>query len=235
MKLDLDIWSDIACPWCWIGKRHLEAALADFAHANQVEIRWRSFELDPSAERVLPPDPPFIERLARKYGTTKDGAQQMVDRMTSVAAGDGLDMRFDRIRPGNTFDAHRLLHLAHESGHQNALKERLFRAYLHEGRAIGERDVLCELAVEQGLDEPAVVALLEGDAMADRVRADEAAARSIGVTGVPFFVAGQRFGVSGAQPAEILHGMLDQAWNAVASSELSVEDDGASCGPTGCD
>jgi len=240
--LTLDIWSDIACPWCWIGKRHIEAALADFAHAHEVQLRWRAFELDPGAPRLVPPEPPYVERLARKYGATRDEAQGMIDRMVAVAAEDGLDMRFDRIRPGNTFDAHRLLHLAWSSGHQDALKERLFRAYLHEGRAIGERDVLCEMALEVGMKEGSAEALLEGDAFAQEVRADEATAHSLGVSGVPFFVAAGRFGVSGAQPAAVLREVLERAWTEKAGEGASTDEvgpdaatEGAACGPAGCD
>jgi len=229
--LTLDIWSDIACPWCWIGKRRLESALVDFEHRDELELRWRAFELDPNAPRVVPSEPPYVDRLARKYGVDRAGAQGMIDRMTNVASEDGLEMRFDRVRPGNTFDAHRLLHLALRAGCQNELKERLFRAYLHEGKPIGERNVLCNLAVEVGMVKEDVVALLEGDALAEEVRADEETARSIGVSGVPFFVANRRYGVSGAQPAEILLDMLERAWSEVAPGQT---EDGAACGPGGC-
>ena len=122
-KLRIDVWSDIACPWCYVGKRRLEQALAGFAHPSEVEIVWRAFELDPSAPRVRDASQSYAERLARKYGTHAQQAQQMIDRMVDTAAGDGLALRFDHIRPGNTFDAHRLLHLAHERGVQDALKE----------------------------------------------------------------------------------------------------------------
>ncbi len=237
-KLRIDIWSDIACPWCYVGKRRLEQALARFPHRDGVEVVWRAFELDPSAPRVRDPQQGYAERLARKYGTTPAQAQAMIDRMVDTAAADGLALRFDHIRPGNTFDAHRLLHLAHERGVQDALKERLLRAYLTEGQAIGEPDVLAPLAREVGLDEREVADLLAGDRCAAEVRQDEAVSRELGITGVPFFVLAGRLGVSGAQPADVLLAALDRAWREFCAPEIVpivriVE--GAVCGPDGCD
>lgn len=234
-KLRIDIWSDIACPWCYVGKRRLEQALARFSHRDDVEVVWRAFELDPSAPRVRDPSQSYAERLARKYGTTPPQAQAMIDRMVDTAAGDGLALRFDHIRPGNTFDAHRLLHLAHERGVQDALKERLLRAYLTEGQAIGEPDVLAPLACEVGLDEREVADLLAGDRCAAEVRQDEALARELGISGVPFFVLAGRLGVSGAQPTDVLLGALDRAWREFCPPEIVPIVEGAVCGPDGCD
>jgi predicted DsbA family dithiol-disulfide isomerase len=234
-KLRVDIWSDIACPWCYVGKRRLEQALDRFAHKAEVEVVWRAFELDPSAPRVRDPQHSYAERLAKKYGTQTPQAQLMIDRMVDTAAKDGLDFRFDRIRPGNTFDAHRLLHLAHERGVQDALKERLMRAYLTEGEAIGERDVLVRLAGEVGLDEREARDVLDSDGLASEVRQDEALARELGISGVPFFVLGGRLGVSGAQPADVLLGALDRAWAEHAKPDIETFAEGAVCGPDGCD
>jgi predicted DsbA family dithiol-disulfide isomerase len=234
-KLRIDIWSDIACPWCYVGKRRLEQALARFPHAAEVEVVWRAFELDPSAPRVRDPQQGYADRLARKYGTTPAQAQGMIDRMVDTAAGDGLALRFDHIRPGNTFDAHRLLHLAHERGVQDALKERLLRAYLTEGQAIGEPEVLRPLACEVGLDEREVGDLLGGDRYAPEVRQDEALARELGITGVPFFVLAGRLGVSGAQPTDVLLGALGRAWAEFHAPEIVPIVEGAACGPDGCD
>lgn len=234
-KLRIDIWSDIACPWCYVGKRRLEQALARFSHRDHVEVVWRAFELDPSAPRVRDPSQSYAERLARKYGTTPAQAQAMIDRMVDTAAGDDLALRFDHIRQGNTFDAHRLLHLAHERGVQDALKERLLRAYLTEGQAIGEPDVLAPLAREVGLDEREVADLLAGDRCAAEVRQDEALARELGISGVPFFVLAGRLGVSGAQPADVLLGALDRAWREFCPPEIVPIVEGAVCGPDGCD
>jgi predicted DsbA family dithiol-disulfide isomerase len=234
-KLRIDIWSDIACPWCYIGKRHLEQALDRFAHKADVDIVWRAFELDPSAPRIRDSSQTYAERIARKYGTQPQQAQLRIDQMVATAAKDGLEFRFDRIRPGNTFDAHRLLHLAHERGVQDAVKERLLRAYMTEGQAIGDPEALLALAREAGLDEQEARDVLDGDRYTAEVRADEALAHKLGISGVPFFVLDGRLGVSGAQPAEVLLGALDKAWSELAKPELDAYAEGATCGPDGCD
>ncbi len=231
--LRVEVWSDIACPWCYVGKRRLEAALARFAHRDEVRIVWRAFELDPSAPRTLSGDTPYVARLARKYGTPVAQAEGMMRRMTEVAAADGLDFHFEKIRPGNTFDAHRLLHLAEERGLSDAVKERFLRGYLTEGEAIGEPEVLVRLAREAGLDEEQARAVLASDAYAAEVRADEAEAGELGITGVPFFAVAGRYGVSGAQPADVLLGVLTKAWSAMTPLEVESTE-GAACGPDGC-
>jgi predicted DsbA family dithiol-disulfide isomerase len=208
--LRVEIWSDIACPWCYVGKRRLESAVSRLPEPRSVQVFWRAFELDATAPRVLPPEP-YAERLARKYRTPVAEGQAMIDRMTSLAAGDGLAFRFDRIRPGNTFDAHRILHLALERGVQGAVKERFLRAYMTEGEPIGEPEVLARLSVEAGLAEDEVRGVLASDAYASAVRADEAEARRLGIRTVPFFVLGGRHGVAGAQPVALLHEALTRA------------------------
>ncbi|WP_437816298.1 DsbA family oxidoreductase [Sorangium sp. So ce1078] len=233
-KLRVDVWSDIACPWCYVGKRRLEAALARFPHRDAVEVVWRAFELDPTAKRVQDAEVSYAGRLARKYGTSVAKAEAMIRQMTEVAAADGLDFHFEKVRPGNTFDAHRVLHLAAERGAQDAAKERLLRAYMTEGEAIGEPEVLARLAGEAGLDSAEVREALAGDAFAAEVRADEAEARAIGITGVPFFAFGGRYGVSGAQPAEALLGVLQRAWDEAAGEPEQAIAEGAACGPDGC-
>lgn len=231
-RLRIDVWSDIACPWCYVGKRRLEAALARFPRRDAVTLVWRSFELDPAGPRTAEPGGSIAARLARKYGTGLAQADLMLRRMTATAAADGIDMRFDRLRPGNTFDAHRLLHRAHEHGRQDALKERLFRAYFTDGEAIGDPGVLARLAGEAGLDVAEARDVLASDAHARDVRADEEQARRLGVTGVPFFVLGGRHGVSGAQPSDVLLTALATAW-AEANPDAATAD-GAVCGPDGC-
>jgi len=231
--MQIDVWSDVACPWCWIGKRHLEQALEQFEHADEVEIHWKAFELDPGAPAVHPPEPPFVERLAKKYRASPAQAQAMIDRMAGVAQGIDLTMDFSKIAPGNTFDAHRLLHLAGLRGCQNKLKEQLFEAYFAEGVAIGDKESLVPVAVAAGLDEAEVREVLEGDRYADEVRADEAQAGALGVTGVPFFVLGERFGFSGAQPVETLVAVLRRAWAETQEPEPAIVE-GAACGPAGC-
>lgn len=232
-RLRIDIWSDIACPWCYVGKRHLEAALARFPERDDVEIVWRAFELDPRAPRVQPLQPSYSERLAKKYGTSVGRADEMIRRMTDVAAADGLEFRFDRIRPGNTFDAHRLLHLAHERGIKDRVKERLLRAYLTEGEAIGDREVLIRLAAEAGLDAEEARAVLASGRYEREVRADEEEARALGISGVPFFVIAGRYGLSGAQPSETILQALKQAWAETAGAQPEAPE-GAVCGPDGC-
>jgi predicted DsbA family dithiol-disulfide isomerase len=232
-KLRIDVWSDIACPWCYVGKRRLEAALEKFPHRDAVEVVWRAFELDPSAPPERPTDVGYAERLAKKYGSSVTEAGGMIKRMTDVAATDGLDFRFDKIRPGNTFDAHRVLHLALERGKQDAVKERLLRAYMTEGEPIGDPETLVRLAAEAGLDAEEVRAMLASDAFAREVREDEDEARQLGITGVPFFVLASKLAVSGAQPAELLLRALTQAWKELeAKPETFAE--GAVCGPEGC-
>lgn len=210
-KLRVDVWSDVACPWCWVGKRHLEAAIAKFEHP--VTVTWRAFELDPNA----PPSPDeavdYAERIARKYGTPRDQAQQMIDRIVETGAQSDIPFRFDRIKPGNTFDAHRLLHAAETESVQNELKERLFDAYLHRGEAISQKEVLLQVAEDAGLDRESARAVLESDAHANEVRAEENRAHQIGVGGVPFFVLDNRYALSGAQPAELILEAMQKAWD----------------------
>jgi predicted DsbA family dithiol-disulfide isomerase len=226
----VEIWSDIACPWCYVGKRRFEAALAAFEHADEVEGTWRSFELDPEAPAERPRS--GAEHLAEKYGTSVEQAQAMNDRMTEVAAGEGLEFRFDRARGGNTFDAHRLLHLAAAHGRQHELKERLMRGYLGEGELMSDHAALTRLALEAGLPEDEVRDTLATDRFADAVREDEATARGLGISAVPFFVIDRRFGLAGAQPPEVIGEGLRRAWEAQAP--LSVVAEGDVCGPDGC-
>lgn len=209
--MKVEIWSDIVCPWCYIGKRRFEAARARFAHGDDIHLTWHSFELDPNADAVATGD--LAERLAAKYGMTVERARAMQANMTQVAAEDGLNFRFDIARSGNTFDAHRLLHLAAEQGIQDAVKERFFKAYLIDGESIGDRDTLVRVAAEAGLDPEAARATLESDAYAREVRADERRAAALGISGVPFFVIDEKYGISGAQPADVILDALEQAWD----------------------
>lgn len=230
--LSVQVWSDLACPWCYVGKRRLEAAIARLPEPAGIEVTWRSFELDPAAPRVGPAGVSYAERLARKYGTSDAEARGMIDRMTAVAAAEGLPFRFDLVRPGNTFDAHRLLHLARARGAQDALKERLLRGYLTEGEALGDPATLARLAAEAGLDGDEVRGVLSGEAYADGVRADEQEARRLGIHAVPFFVLGGRYGVSGAQPVEVLQQALSVAR---AEAPPPAVPEGEVCGPDGCE
>lgn len=225
----VEIWSDVVCPWCYVGKRRFEQALAGFPHRDEVEVVWRSFELDPSAPSERTGD--YGGHLAGKYGVPLAQAQQMLDTMTATAAQEGLDFSFATARPGSTFDAHRLLHLAAERGVQGAVKERLMRATFTEGEPIGDHDALVRLVAEAGLDADEARAVLASDRYAAEVRGDEQQARAYGISAVPFFVVDGRYGVSGAQPAEALGQVLAQAW--AERSPLQVVTAG-SAGP-GCD
>jgi predicted DsbA family dithiol-disulfide isomerase len=233
-RLRVDVWSDIACPWCYVGKRRLEAALKKLPFADEVEVVWRAFELDPAAPAERPTAKSYAARLGEKYGTSESAANGMIARMTDVAKEDGLDFRFDRIRPGNTFDAHRLLHLAKERGVQDAVKERFLRAYMTEGEPIGSKEALASLAVSAGVDADEVSTLLAGDQFAKEVREDETEATELGIRGVPFFVIAGKYAVSGAQPADVLQGALARAWKEIEASPLTAYGEGAVCGPEGC-
>lgn len=209
--LRIDVWSDLACPWCYIGKRRLDAALAQAAPAGGVELTWRGFELDPGAPAVRDDGLTQVQRLAAKYRRSEAEAEAMVANVTRTAAGDGLAFRIDLSKSGNTFDAHRVVKLAATHGRATEAKERLFAAHFTEGRALGDRATLVELATELGLDAAEVEATLAGDRFAAEVRADQRLARELGISGVPFFVFDQRLAVSGAQPVAALVGALAQA------------------------
>jgi predicted DsbA family dithiol-disulfide isomerase len=208
--VDVEIWSDIACPWCYIGKRRFEAALEQFEHRDDVNVTWRSFELDPTAPPERTGD--RAERLAEKYGMTVEQARQAEQRLTDAAAGEGLPFRFDIARSGNTFDGHRLVHLAETHGLQDEMKERLLHAYFTEGELMSDHDTLVRLADEVGLDEQEVRELLAGDRYTDAVRADERTAGELGISAVPTFVIDRQLGASGAQPPEALLDLLRQGW-----------------------
>jgi predicted DsbA family dithiol-disulfide isomerase len=214
--LEVDIWSDVVCPWCYIGKRRLESALARFPQREEVTVRWHAFELDPEAPAEATGT--AAERLAEKYGTSLEQAQEIQAQMTALAAQEGLDFHFERARAANTFDAHRLLQLAGDRGVQTAAKERLMRAYFSEGERVGDRETLVRLGAEAGLDPEEARGMLASDAYGQAVRADEALAARLGIRGVPFFVLGRRFGVSGAQPADVLLEALEKAWDDSAAS-----------------
>ncbi len=212
--MKVEIWSDVACPWCYVGKRRFDAAVTRFEHRDSLDVRWRSFELDPSAPAVR--EEAYVDKLATKYGVTVAEAEDMIDRMIEAGARSGVVLRFDKARPGNTFDAHRLLHLAAARGVQADLKERLLRATFTSGAQIGDHDVLVALAGEAGIDPGEARAALESDAHAADVRADEQRA-ALGITSVPFFVMAGMYGVAGAQPPELLLEVLEEAWAAQSS------------------
>ncbi|MEE1938087.1 DsbA family oxidoreductase [Streptomyces sp. TRM 70361] len=196
----IEVWSDVVCPWCYIGKRRLERALADFGHADEVAVVWRSFQLDPSFPRGV--RQPVPEMLAKKTGASPEQVRAMNERVTELAAREGLDYALERTVMVNTVDAHRLTHLAKEHGLGGRAHERLLRAQLVEARTLDDPDTLVRLGTEIGLDEAEARRVVTGDAYAREVEADIREARTLGVTGVPFFAFNRAFAVSGAQPAE---------------------------------
>jgi predicted DsbA family dithiol-disulfide isomerase len=214
-NLTVEIWSDVACPWCYLGKRRLEQALGRFEHGEKVAVTWRSFQLQPDAPRFGEPGAgePTSEYLAAR-GFSPDQVEQMQGRLTALAAEDGLDYHLDRGRHGNTFDAHALIHAASRQGFGDAIVERLFRAQHVEGLRLDDPAVLTRLAAEVGLDEAGATPT-EADRQA--VREDIEEAGRIGISGVPFFLFGRRLVVSGAQSSDLLLEGLTQA----AAAELT--------------
>jgi predicted DsbA family dithiol-disulfide isomerase len=211
----VEVWSDIACPWCYVGKRRLERSLADFEHGDPVEVVYRSFQLDPGA----PPerDGEYLTLLARKYGRSEKEAQAMLDQMTETAAGEGLEYRFDLIRPGNTWDGHRMLQLALTLGRQIEMKERLMRAYLCEGELISDHATLMRLAAEVGLPAERVADTLGSREFADRIDDDLDLGMNFALTGVPFYVIERKAFFAGAQPAETMSALLARAYEQIGS------------------
>ena len=208
--MQVEIWSDVVCPWCYLGKRHFEQALEQFPHRGEVAVTYRSFELDPTA----PPgaNTATVELLASKYGMTLEQAREAQREMEQRAAKYGLTFRMTDLRSGNTRDAHRLLHLAKARGRQAELAERLHQAYFTDQASVFDHSSLADLAVGAGLDRGEVLGVLASDQYGADVDADEQLARSFGVSGVPFFVIDRRYGISGAQPPEIMTQVLDRAW-----------------------
>ena len=207
--MQVEIWSDVICPWCYIGKRRFEMALANFAQRESVTVIWRSFELDPKS----PPQYPVTleEMLAQKYGVSPQEAAAMNARVSGLAKEVGLEYHLSKARPGNTFDAHRLLHFATSRQLGNQATERVMHAYFSESLAVGDRAALARLAPEFGIAESDALAMLESDAFSAEVRADKARATELGISGVPFFVINKKIGISGAQAVEDFTQALQQA------------------------
>lgn len=234
----IDIWSDVVCPWCYIGKRRLETALSTFPHADAIEVVWHSYQLDPGAPTT--PVETVAEALGRKYGGGPDAGRTMIDRVEAVAAEEGMLWRHHDSKRVGTMDAHRLLHLAlHDGGPvlQGRVKEALLAAYFIDARNIADHDELRDIVTGAGVGASAVDRVLGSTEYSDEVWADIEQAQSFGATGVPFFVVADKFGISGAQPAQTITSALERAW---AESRPGVEMISASttgadaCGPDGC-
>ncbi|MFS0556119.1 DsbA family protein [Brevibacillus sp. 179-C9.3 HS] len=239
--MKIEVWSDFACPFCYIGKRRLEGALSQFPHKDQVEVVYRSFQLDPHMERDTDLDSHSV--LANKYGIPREQAKRMSDQVAQQAKGVGLDYHFDTMVMTNTFDAHRLTHYAHAHGKMKEMKERLLKAYFTESLHLGDHEVLAQLASEVGLDKEETLAMLAGDEYSEQVQADKQKGNDLGVTGVPFFVINDKYAVSGAQPGEVFLGALNQVWEEESSApalkfvqndEKKDEQSGDNCADGSC-
>jgi predicted DsbA family dithiol-disulfide isomerase len=234
-SMKVEIWSDIACPWCYIGKRRFESALEAFPHRDDVEVQWRSYQLDPT----LPDhhDGTELDYLVDRKGMSRDQVQQMFDQVTAIAADEGLAYDFDSVVVANSFAGHELLHLAKANGLGDAVKEALLSAHFEHGEDIGDRDVLVRIGTEAGLDGDDIVRALTTHSYRDAVLDDIRAAQQVGIRGVPFFVFEDKYGVSGAQPADLFAQALDQVWREthplVMLDTASAAGD-AACGPDGC-
>jgi predicted DsbA family dithiol-disulfide isomerase len=227
--MQVEIWSDVVCPWCYIGKRRFEAALEQFEHADEVQVRWRSYELDPHAP--FRRSATMAEHLSRKYGMSVEQAAERLESMNALAAKDGLTYDLAKTKGGNTFDAHRLLHLGYSKGAETgaAVKEALMHAYFTELKPTSEAEVLVEVGRAAGLAQDEVESLLASDRFSGEVRQDEAEAAALGCTGVPFFVIDRAFAVPGAQDVDTFLITLRRAWErahleVVAAGEACTDD-----------
>jgi predicted DsbA family dithiol-disulfide isomerase len=238
--MKVEIWSDIACPWCYIGKRRFEKALATFPHRDDVEVTWRSYQLDPSLPEHH--DGTELDYLVSRKGLSAEQVRAMFDQVRQIAAEEGLAYDFDRVVVANSLPGHELLHLAAASGLADAVKEALLSAHFEHGEDIGDRAVLVRIGTEAGLPADEVERALDEHTQLEAVRADVAEARRLGIRGVPFFVLDGRYGVSGAQPTALFTQALEQVWREtnplvmVGASDASEAShaSGPACGPDGC-
>lgn len=231
-KMKIEIWSDIVCPWCFIGKRKFEQALAQFPGKDQVEIEWKSYQLAP--ETVTDTSLNINEYLAKHKGIDVKRAKEMNEHVTRIAAGVGLQYRFDRAIPANTFNAHCMIHFAKTRGKQTAAKERLLAAYFFEGKNIDDIATLRTLGEEIGLDGNALQQALENGTFANAVRSDIMEGQQLGLKGVPFFVFDRKYGVSGAQETEIFLKTLEKSyddWKKDHPEAVLKMEEGKSCTP----
>ena len=234
-KLKIQIWSDIVCPFCYIGKRRLEQALAQFGHQDAIEIEWKSFQLDPYF--IAEENDNLAEHLAEKYQKNKEWALEMLENTTQNAAQTGLEFHFEKSIMANTFKAHRLLHLAKKQKLGNTLKELLFKAYFTDGKNVDDNDTLKQIGLEAGLETNSIDNVLHSDEFSEEVRQDIELAQKIGIQGVPFFVFENKYAISGAQYKETFIKTFEKVWEeGQFDSKITIlnNENNASCGINGC-
>lgn len=230
--MKVKIWSDVRCPFCYIGKHKFEAALAQFPHRDQIEVDWKSFELDPYLQ--TDPEVNAVEHLAMQKGISREQASQMTGHAAQAGREAGLELDFDRTVVANSFNAHRLMQMAKSKGLGNEIEEALFRAHFTEGVNIDDRAVLTGLGVSVGLEKNEVEEVLSSDTYGDAVRKDQTEAQALGIRGVPFFVLNEKYGVSGAQPVETFLGALQQSWDEYEKTKQPIMfEEGPSCSADG--
>ena len=228
----IEIWSDYACPYCYIGKRYLEQALKEFEHADSLEVVYRAFELDPSAAKEATTT--TFGRIEHKYGKSRGQAQEMIDHIVAMGARVDLDMRYDSVRYTNTFDAHRLTKFAFRHGKGLEMSERLFNAYFTQNLPLADHGVLIEIAAEMGLDRAETQAMLASDSFAEDVRADEHRAHEMGIRSVPHMVIDGQHNFVGAQPKSNLLTAIREIWAEQQAREQVSSVDGIVCDIDGC-
>ena len=227
-KMKVEIWSDVMCPFCYIGKRKFENALAQFPHKDKIEVVWKSFQLDPTT--VTDPSLNTIDNLAEKKGWSKQQAQETTAHVTNIAKQVGLEFNFDKAVVANSFDAHRLSHLAKKYGKQNELEEKLFQAYFTDGKNTADHSTLLQIGKESGIDEREITDILNNTTYSNEVEQDIIEAQHIGVRGVPFFVLDRKYAVSGAQESDTFLGALTKAYEEHANGVIEPIASGSSCG-----
>ncbi len=237
--MKIEVWSDYACPFCYIGKERLGTALEQFEHRQDIEVVYKSFELDPQAPREVDHD--VHDMLSAKYGMSREQAIQMNRNLARQAEDTGLTFQFDTMKLTNTFDAHRLTQYAAQQGKMDKIAEELFRAYFTDSQHLGDHDTLLDLAERIGLDRQATAKMLEGDDFATQVRTDEDEARQLGITSVPFFVIDRKYAVSGAQSTDTFLQAVQKAWSessrplqVLGSEQPGTKDDAANCQDGSC-
>lgn len=235
-KLKIEIWSDIVCPFCYIGKRNYESALAEFEHKDKVELEFKSFQLDPDFIQDSAQKHDYRQGLAQKYGRSLEEINAMIEQMTSSAKAAGLDFDLDNAIQFNTFEAHRVLHLAKEKGVGNQLKEALLAAYFTESKDLGNKEVLKAEALKVGLNSEDFELALTDDSYAYKVRQDIQEAGNLTISGVPFYVFDRKYGISGAQPPAVFLDTLRKTyaeWTGKSGITLENTNEGMSCDTDG--